>query len=103
MLQDACKIKNYRRHTTCPLRDSALGQTLQQISDLRREVCVKVLGAGDQVTGPWEDGWVQGSGYVEIGGQRYEDLSGSCSNLLERLERLEVQLLRNGVSSKKPK
>lgn len=104
VLQETCKIKNYRRLTVSPLSDSALGKTLQQISDLRREVCVQV-GADDgdqQLTALWEAHWDQGSSYVVISGQRYGDLSALCSNLLERLERLEVQLVRNGVSGRKP-
>lgn len=102
VLHEAGKIKNYRREGACPLTDSALGKTLKQISDLRREVCVKVGGVRDFPSELWEVSWDGGRDYVEIGGQRYSNLSSSCRNLLERLERLEAHILCNGVSNKRP-
>ena len=103
MLQEAAQIKNYCRHTLLSLHESGLGRTLQQIAGLRGEVCGKV-GVVEQPK-TWEASQEQGSSFVKINGQRYTDLSASCGSLLQKLERLEAQILRSGVSycSKKQK
>ena len=96
VLHEASQIKNYCRCSLSPLRDSSLGKTLDQIARLRDDVCASV-GVGEQAES-WEVG--QDSSSIKINGHTYSDLSAPCSNLVQRVSKLEAQLLRHGVSSK---
>lgn len=78
------------------LSESTLGKTLQQITNLRSDICSK-LGITEQQSQGWQVGQEQGKDYVEMNGERYSDLSGSCCSLLQKLDKLEAQILHNGV------
>ena len=49
----------------------------------------------------WEVGQDKGESSVTINGHTFSELSASCSNFVQRAAKLEAQLLRSGVSSKK--
>ena len=95
------KIKNYCRRSLAPLSESDLGRVLQEISDLKKDVCGR-LGVSQEPE-LWSTGQEEGREYVEINGQRYSEISSSCGSLLQRLDKLEGQLLYRGVSNKKQK
>lgn len=97
LFQEAAKIKNYCRPSpSSSLADTALGRTLQQIESLRSEVCVRV-GASQPVVS-WEAG-AGGSGGLTINGSKYSELSTSCRELVQKICKLEGQLVRAGSRS----
>ena len=99
LLQEAAKIKNYCRPSpsSSSLSDTALGKTLQQIESLKSEVCVKV-GMSLPVRS-WEAG-AASSGGLTVNGSTYSELSTSCRELVQKICRLEGQLVRAGGRSK---
>jgi len=99
LLQEAAKIKNYCRpsSSSSSLSDTALGRTLQQIESLKSEVCVKV-GMNLPVRS-WEAG-AASSGELTVNDTTYSELSTSCRELVQKICRLEGQLVRAGGRSK---
>ena len=97
VLRAAAEIKNYCRHSVSQVSESDLGKMLGEIRELKRGVCERVGAVQEPVS--WEA--AQDNSYVEINGKRYSELSSSCGSLLQKLEKLETQLLYKGVSSKK--
>lgn len=100
-LQKASQIKNYVRSSQSVLSDSSLGRTLQQITDLRNEVCTKVGVTPHPLT--WEVGQGKNGDYVKINGRIYSELSASCSSLVQRVNQMESQIVRKGVVYKQEK
>lgn len=88
-------MKNYGRPSQSALSESALCRTLQQITSLRNEVCTAV-GASPHPHS-WDVGQGKEGSYVKINGCVYSELSASCSSLVQRVSKLESQIIRKGV------
>lgn len=73
---------------------TTLGNTLKQIDLLKSQVCAKV-GASTPVKS-WDVGGSQ-AGDLIINGQVFQELSASCKDLVQRVCKLEGELLHNGV------
>lgn len=79
-----------------PLQESALGKTLQEIGDNEKQLFEK-MGLSKKPKS-WRTGREQGREFLEMNGKKVFDLSSSCISLIQNLNNLESQILRNGAS-----
>ena len=80
-----------------PINESDLGETLERVADMKKEVCRKV-GLSEGPHSSWRRGKEENMEYVVINGQKFSQLSSSCINFLQELDKLEASLLYKGVS-----